>query len=233
MFKRLSSQKIKLFLQKDNGNILNFIYNSLKILSSITTADISPDKINISLLSLSTKILLNITYYKELTNLLLENKEYFNMILSIFSFIISSKEINTIYDEALNIILKIIFNIISNKHKLFISYIISNNLHLGIKNKINYYVNSHFINEKIFISLMNIIEALFDSQIKDKIKTPILKLDMDNNGFNDVIINAIVVFEKNETIKKKCNEFCDKYYPNEPKENFVQLSNFNFFDLNL
>ena len=233
LFKRLSSQKIKLFLQKDNGNILNFIYNSLKILSSITTADISPDKINISLLSLSTKILLNITYYKELTNLLLENKDYFNMILSIFSFIISSKEINTIYDESLNIILKIVFNIISNKHKLFISYIISNNLHLGIKNKINYYVSSHFINEKIFISLMNIIEALLDSQIKDKIKTPILKLDMDNNGFNDVIINAIVVFEKNETIKKKCNEFCDKYYPNEPKENFVQLSNFNFFDLNL
>ena len=39
----------------------------------IEKADISPDKINISLLSLSTKILLNITYYKELTNLLLEN----------------------------------------------------------------------------------------------------------------------------------------------------------------
>ena len=106
-------------------------------------------------------------------------------------------------------------------------------MHLGIKNKINYYVSCHFINEKIFISLMNIIGALFDSQTKDKMKTKFLKLDMDNNGFNNVIINAIVVFGKNEIIKKKCNEFCDKYYPNEPKENFVQLSNFDFFDLNL
>ena len=233
LFKRLNSQKIKLFLQKDDGNILNFIYNSLKILSTISTGNNTLDKINIPLLSLSAKILLNITYYKELTNLLLENKEYLNMILSIFSYIISSKEINTIYDDALNNILKIVFNIISNKHKLFISYIISNNMHLGIKNKINYYVSCHFINEKIFISLMNIIGALFDSQTKDKMKTKFLKLDMDNNGFNNVIINAIVVFEKNEIIKKKCNEFCDKYYPNEPKENFVQLSNFDFFDLNL
>ena len=138
-----------------------------------------------------------------------------------------------IYDDTYNIILKIVNNIISNKHKLFISYIISNNLHLEIKNKINYFVNTHFINEKIFISLMNIIGSLFDSQKKDKMKTQFVKLDMDNNRFNEIIISVINVFGNNEVISKKCNEFFDNYYPNEPRDNFIQLSNFNFLDLNL
>ena len=80
---------------------------------------------------------MTITFHKELTNLFLENKDYFNLIISIFSYIVSSKEINSVYDETFNIILKIVNNIISNKHKLFISYIVSNNLHLSIKNKTN------------------------------------------------------------------------------------------------
>ena len=145
----------------------------------------------------------------------------------------SSKEINSVYDETFNIILKIVNNIISNKHKLFISYIVSNNLHLSIKNKINYYVTCHLINEKIFISLMNIISALFDSQKKDKMKTQFVKLDLDNNRFNEIIFNVIINFGNNENINKKCNEFFDNYYPNESRENFLQLSNFNFLDLNL
>ena len=129
--------------------------------------------------------------------------------------------------------MKIVINIISNKHKLFISYIVSNNLHLSIKNKINYYVTCHLINEKIFISLMNIISALFDSQKKDKMKTQFVKLDLDNNRFNEIIFNIIINFGNNENINKKCNEFFDNYYPNESRENFLQLSNFNFLDLNL
>ena len=233
LFKNTNSIKIKLFLQKDNGNILNYIYNSLKLLPPLSNSLIANNEINTSLLSLCANILQNITYHKELTNLFLENKDYFNIIISIFSFIVSCKEVNTIHDKTFNIILKIVNNIISNKHKLFISYIISNNLHLAIKNKINYYVNTHFINEKIFVSLINIIGALFDSQIKDKMKTQFVKLDMDNNKFNEIIINVINVFGKNENIKKKCNEFFDNYYPNEPRENFLQLSNFNFLDLNL
>jgi len=233
LFKICPSQKVKLFLQKDNGKVFNFIYNSLKLLPPISMINITLDKINISFISLCAKILQNIAYHKELTNLFLENKEYNDMIISIFSYIISSKEINTIYDEAYNIILKIVENIIRNNHKLFITYIISNNMHLGIKNKINYYVNSHFINEKIFVSLLNIIGALFDSQKDDEKKARFLKSEMNFNGLKEVIINVIVVFGKNEVIKKKCNKFCDDYYPNEPRENFVQLSNFNFLDLNL
>jgi len=248
LFKALNSLKIKLFLQKDNGNLLNYIYNSLKLISDScenilgnqvlgTNQEIMmnqfSEKLNLNLLALCAKILLTITFHKELTNLFLENKDYFNLIISIFSYIVSSKEIKSIYDETFNIILKIVNNIISNKHKLFISHIVSNNLHLSIKNKINYYLNCQFINEKIFISLMNIISALFDSQKKDKLKTQFVKLDLDNNKFNEIIFNIIINFGKNENINKKCNEFFDNYYPNESRDNFLQLSNFNFLDLNL
>ena len=248
LFKALNSLKIKLFLQKDNGNLLNYIYNSLKLISDScenilgnqvlgTNQEIMmnqfSEKLNLNVLALCAKILLTITFHKELTNLFLENKDYFNLIISIFSYIVSSKEIKSIYDETFNIILKIVNNIISNKHKLFISHIVSNNLHLSIKNKINYYLNCQFINEKIFISLMNIISALFDSQKKDKLKTQFVKLDLDNNKFNEIIFNVIINFGKNENINKKCNEFFDNYYPNESRENFLQLSNFNFLDLNL
>ena len=248
LFKSLNSLKIKLFLQKDNGNLLNYIYNSLKLISDScenilgnqvlgTNQEIMmnqfSEKLNLNVLALCAKILLTITFHKELTNLFLENKDYFNLIISIFSYIVSSKEIKSIYDETFNIILKIVNNIISNKHKLFISHIVSNNLHLSIKNKINYYLNCQFINEKIFISLMNIISALFDSQKKDKLKTQFVKLDLDNNKFNEIIFNIIINFGKNENINKKCNEFFDNYYPNESRDNFLQLSNFNFLDLNL
>ena len=248
LFKALNSLKIKLFLQKDNGNLLNYIYNSLKLISDScenilgnqvlgTNQEIMmnqfSEKLNLNVLALCAKILLTITFHKELTNLFLENKDYFNLIISIFSYIVSSKEIKSIYDETFNIILKIVNNIISNKHKLFISHIVSNNLHLSIKNKINYYLNCQFINEKIFISLMNIISALFDSQKKDKLKTQFVKLDLDNNKFNEIIFSVIINFGKNENINKKCNEFFDNYYPNESRDNFLQLSNFNFLDLNL
>ena len=248
LFKTLNSAKIQLFLQKDNGNLINFIYDSLKLIPSshtnffgnhiqgnIQTTIPNPfcEKLNLNILELCAKILLTITFHKELTNLFLENKDYFNLIISIFSYIVSSKEINSIYDETFNIILKIVNNIISNKHKLFISYIVSNNLHLSIKNKINYYATCHLINEKIFISLMNIINALLDSQKKDKMKTQFVKLDLDNNRFNEIIFNVIINFGNNENINKKCNEFFDNYYPNESRENFLQLSNFNFLDLNL
>ena len=248
LFKALNSLKIKLFLQKDNGNLLNYIYNSLKLISDScenilgnqvlgTNQEIMmnqfSEKLNLNVLALCAKILLTITFHKELTNLFLENKDYFNLIISIFSYIVSSKEIKSIYDETFNIILKIVNNIISNKHKLFISHIVSNNLHLSIKNKINYYLNCQFINEKIFISLVNIISALFDSQKKDKLKTQFVKLDLDNNKFNEIIFNIIINFGKNENINKKCNEFFDNYYPNESRDNFLQLSNFNFLDLNL
>ena len=232
IFKNLNSGKIHLFLQKDNGNLMSFIYDSLKLIPNsptnyfgnqitgnmhTTMPNPFSEKLNLNILELCAKILLTITFHKELTNLFLENKDYFNLIISIFSYIVSSKEINSVYDETFNIILKIVNNIISNKHKLFISYIVSNNLHLSIKNKINYYVTCHLINEKIFISLMNIISALFDSQKKDKMKTQFVKLDLDNNRFNEIIFNVIINFGNNENINKKCNEFFDNYYPNESR----------------
>ena len=230
LFKTFNSQKIKDFLINYIGNLLTFINDSLNLNNFLV---LNPDKIYLELVSSCAKILLTITYHKELTYLFLENKEYFNLIQSLFSYIISIKEITTSYDEIFNIILKIVNNIINNNHKLFISYIISNNLHLSIKNKFNHYINSDIINEKIFISLIDIIGSLFDSQKNDKIKTEFVKLDMDNNRFKEIIINIIKKFGKNDNINKKCNSFLDIYYPNEPKQNFLQLSNFDFLGLNL
>lgn len=247
IFKNINSKEIKIFLEKDNGNLLNVIKSSLIILSNLNINNINNnmniEKKNLNIISLNTKILLTITYHKDLTDLFLENKEYFNLIISIFSHIISSRDINnnlfidyeyiSKLNEAYNVILKIVNNIIKNKHKLFISQIISNNFHLGIKDKFDHYVINNYINEKHFISLINIIGSLYDNQKKDKIKTELVKLDLDNNRFNDIILGIIKKFGENENIKYKCNNFLNIYYPSEPQKNFLQLSEFNFLNLNI
>ena len=240
VYKNINSEQIKIFLEKDNGNLLNLIQSSLKIIydigyiNNINNPSLNY-KYNFNLFLLNTQILLTITYHKELTNLLLESKEYFNLIMSIFSYFVSCN--NNLFDDKLNEIynniLKIVNNIIKNEHKLFISQIISNNLHLRIKDKFFYYLNYNCINEKHFISLINIIASLYDNQKKDKLKTELVKLDLDNNRFNDVIIGIIKKYDKNKNIKNKCNDFLNTYYPGEPQKNFLQLSDFNFLDLNI
>ena len=240
VYKNINSEQIKIFLEKDNGNLLNLIQSSLKIIydigyiNNINNPNLNY-KYNFNLFLLNTQILLTITYHKDLTNLLLESKEYFNLIMNIFSYFVSCN--NNLFDDKLNEIynniLKIVNNIIKNEHKLFISQIISNNLHLRIKDKFFYYLNYNCINEKHFISLINIIASLYDNQKKDKLKTELVKLDLDNNRFNDVIIGIIKKYDKNKNIKNKCNDFLNTYYPGEPQKNFLQLSDFNFLDLNI
>ena len=240
LYKNINSQQIKVFLEKDNGNVLNLLLNSLKYISNIINCDnntnITNFKNSLNLILLNAKILLTITYHKDLTDLLLENKEYFNLIIKIFTNIISSKNVvsNEVQiDEIYNIILKIVNNIIKNEHKLFISQIISNNIHLGIKDKFYLYINCNCINEKHFISLINIIASLYDNQKKDKLKTELVKLDLDNNRFNDIIIGIIKKYGENKIINDKCTNFLDIYYQSEPQKNFLQLSNFNFLNMNL
>ncbi len=243
LYKNINSQQIKSFLEKDNGNLLNLILYCLKTLSNAQNSNnnnhISGEKICLNLILLTNKILLTITYHKDLADLFLENKEFFNLIVNIFTSIVSSNVIfdnndnNNKINEIYNIILKIVNNIIKNEHKLFISQIISNNLHLGIKDKFDNYINNNMINEKHFISLFNIIGSLYDNQKKYKIKTQLVKLDLDNNRFNDIIIGIIKKFGENKNINDKCNSFLDIYYPNEPKKNFLQLSNFNFLNLQI
>ena len=141
---------------------------------------------------------------------MLENKEYSILIINIFSNFISSKNVlsnEAQLDEIYNIILKIVNNIIKNEHKLFISQIISNNMHLLIKDKFYFYINCNCINEKHFISFINIIASLYDNQKKDKLKTELVKLDFDNNIFNDIIIGIIKKFGENKTINDKCTIF--------------------------
>ena len=243
LYKKIDSQTIKTFIEKDNGKILNLIVYSLKLISILQNPSniksLDNEKKSLNLISLTAKILLTITYHKDLTDLFLENKEYFDLIINVFSLIVFSNnipnnsdtnyKINGIY----NTFLKIVDNIIKNEHKLFISQIISNNLHLGIKDKFFSYINNNSINERHFISLINIIGSLYENQKKYKLKTQLVKLDLDNNRLNDIIIGIIKKFGENKNINDKCNIFLDKYYPNEPIKNFLQLSDFNFLDLNI
>ena len=243
LYKKIDSQTIKTFIEKDNGKILNLILYSLKLISILQNPSniksLDNEKKSLNLISLTAKILLTITYHKDLTDLFLENKEYFDLIINVFSLIVFSNnipnnsdtnyKINGIY----NTFLKIVDNIIKNEHKLFISQIISNNLHLGIKDKFFSYINNNSINERHFISLINIIGSLYENQKKYKLKTQLVKLDLDNNRLNDIIIGIIKKFGENKNINDKCNIFLDKYYPNEPIKNFLQLSDFNFLDLNI
>ena len=243
LYKKIDSQTIKTFIEKDNGNILNLILYSLKLLSILQNPSniksLDNEKKSLNLIFLTAKILLTITYHKDLTDLFLENKEYFDLIINAFSLIVCSKDIpnnsdaNYRINGIYNTFLKIVDNIIKNEHKLFISQIISNNLHLGIKDKFFSYINNNRINERHFISLINIIGSLYENQKKYKLKTQLVKLDLDNNRLNDIIIGIIKKFGENKNINDKCNIFLDKYYPNEPIKNFLQLSDFNFLDLNL
>jgi hypothetical protein len=243
LYKKIDSQTIKTFIEKDNGKILNLILNSLKIISILQNPNnfksLDNEKKSLNLIFLTAKILLTITYHKDLTDLFLENKEYFELIINAFSLIVSSNDIpnnsdtNYRINGIYNTFLKIVDNIIKNEHKLFISQIISNNLHLGIKDKFYSYINNNSINERHFISLINIIGSLYENQKKYKLKTQLVKLDLDNNRLNDIIIGIIKKFGENKNINDKCNIFLDKYYPNEPIKNFLQLSDFNFLDLNI
>lgn len=243
LYKKIDSQTIKTFIEKDNGNILNLILYSLKLLSILQNPSniksLDNEKKSLNLIFLTAKILLTITYHKDLTDLFLENKEYFDLIINAFSLIVCSNDIpnnsdtNYRINGIYNTFLKIVDNIIKNEHKLFISQIISNNLHLGIKDKFFSYINNNRINERHFISLINIIGSLYENQKKYKLKTQLVKLDLDNNRLNDIIIGIIKKFGENKNINDKCNIFLDKYYPNEPIKNFLQLSDFNFLDLNL
>ena len=243
LYKKIDSQTIKTFIEKDNGKILNLILYSLKLISILQNPSniksLDNEKKSLNLISLTAKILLTITYHKDLTDLFLENKEYFDLIINAFSLIVSSNDIpnnsdtNYRINGIYNTFLKIVDNIIKNEHKLFISQIISNNLHLGIKDKFFSYINNNSINERHFISLINIIGSLYENQKKYKLKTQLVKLDLDNNRLNDIIIGIIKKFGENKNINDKCNIFLDKYYPNEPIKNFLQLSDFNFLDLNI
>ena len=97
-------------------------------------------------------------------------------------------------------------------------------MHLAIKDKFYNYINCKCINEDHFISLINIIGSLYDYQKSDKLKTELVKLDLDNNKFHDIIIGIIKQFGENKNIHTKCTNFLEIYYPAEPQENFIQLS---------
>ena len=233
LFKHMNSQEIKLFLEKDGGNLLNIIKYTLIFFANINNGNLASGKNKFGFFLLNTKILLTITFHEELTYLLLENKEYFNLIISTFSSVFHSNEINNSIEdyetllEVFNTILKIIINIIKNDHKLFVSQLIRNNFHLIIKDKFTQYIKINNINENHFKSFINIIGSLYDYQKKDKLKTEIVKLDLDNNKFSDIINDILKTFSHNDNITKECINFLDSYYSSVTQKKFFTLSEYD------
>jgi len=74
---------------------------------------------------------------------------------------------------------------------------------------------------------------LYDYQKKDKLKTELVKLDLDNNKFNDIIVGIIKKYGENKCIHDKCINFLNIYYPSEQQNNFLQSSEFYFLKLNI
>jgi hypothetical protein len=222
IFINSNNEGIKLFLQKDNGTILNLILFSLKLLTNMFSNNdiINKDK-KIKMFYESISILLLITTYQDLTQSLLENKKCITLIIDTFSSIISYdfNINNPLLNEICTNIYQIVCNIIRWQHKIFLSHFKYNNIHLKIKNKFDFYLRTNYINEIQFIWLMDIIGYIFENEKNNCFEKEKIKSDLDNNNFYDVITNILVKFYNNN-IHNKIMGFLIIYYPNNNNNNF-------------
>ena len=243
IFKTLSSQEILYYLNIKNNNrstnnIINLILNSLTILSQMKYDNSSIFINNMQIILLSLKILLTLSFHKELTNSLLENKTYINLIVNIFNNFLTNNDnlinnSNIYYDKQINVIMMIVINIIKNEYLFFISLLISNNIHLKINQKFNYFLSNKVnVNEETFVNLLNIIISLLDNEKKANLKTEITKIDLSNNGICDNITGIMKKFSGDNLINQKCSNFLEVYYPEQSQiqMNIIELSNFNFIN---
>ena len=216
IFKNINNERIKLFLQKDNGSLLNLILFSLRILSNINSnnKNIYNNEIKLKLFLESVNILLIITTYKDLTYMLLENKKCIFNLFEAFNNLISIRknEDNLLLNEICNTIYIIINNIILSEHQIFIYKFKEKQLHLKIKDKIDYYGLNNYINERVFLNLINIVIALYENDKKKNFKKESFKNDLDNNKFYDSILTITLKFNNNENIHNKCINFIAHYY---------------------
>lgn len=221
IFNNLNGDGIKYFLQKDNGSILNLILFSLKILSSmISNNNISNNNVKYKLFSESIKILLKLSSYKDLTYLLLENKKCVYLIIDTFkSFVSSHLQINNLLlNEMCSNIYQIVNNIIIYEHRKFISLFKYNNLHLKINSKFEFYANSNYFESNHFISLINIIQCLFEDEKKNNFNQDSIKLDLDNNNFYNIIMKILLKYNSDD-IHNTLIKFIGIYYPNNQQNN--------------
>ena len=245
IFTTLSSQEILYYLNIKNNdstntnNIINLVLNSLTNLSQINSNNIFNNNMQIILLSL--KVLLTLSFHKELTNSLLENKIYMNLLMNIFNNFLNDTNnlINNniiYYENQMIVVMMIINNIIKNEYYFFISLLINNNIHLKINKKFNFFLSNKInLNEEIFVSLLDIIISLFDNEKKARLKTEIIKMDLNNNGLYDNILGIMKKFGVNSLINQKCTNFLEVYYPEQSQiqMNIIELTNFKFINLGI
>ena len=245
IFKTLTSKEILYYLNIKNNdntntnNIINIILNSLTNLSQLNYNN-NIFSINMPVILLSLKILLTLSFHRELTNSLLENKIYMDLLVNIFNNFLTNNNIiknnNICYENQMIVIIMIINNIIKNEYLFFISLLISNNIHLKINQKLNFFFSTEInLSEELFTSLLDIIISLLDNEKKAKLKTEIIKIDLNNNGLFDNIIGIMKKYDGNNLINQKCANFLEIYYPEQSQiqMNFIDLSNFKFINFGI
>ena len=91
------------------------------------------------------------------------------------------------------------------------------------------------LNEELFTCLLDIIISLLDNEKKAKLKTEIIKIDLNNNGLFDNIIGIMKKYDGNSLINQKCANFLEIYYPEQSQiqMNFIDLSNFKFINFGI
>ena len=229
MFSNMDNKQIFSFLTKEKDITLNIILFWLKFLSNENNIiKIKDDKTKLKLISLAMKIIIPITSYQDLTFAFLENKKCLNFIINCLNnFLklnISNQQLMIYFNQnndnislidLENIFLEIANNIINNSHKEFASIFYKNKLHLSLANTLECYSKNNFIiNEILFTNILKIIAALFEYEKKLNTNTTIIKNELGNMNFFNIILNIQANNNNFPNIVNICNNFNAIYYNN-------------------
>ena len=229
MFSNMDNKQIFSFLTKEKDITLNIILFWLKFLSNENNIiKIKDDKTKLKLISLAMKIIIPITSYQDLTFAFLENKKCLNFIINCLNnFLklnISNQQLMIYFNQnndnislidLENIFLEIANNIINNRHEEFASIFYKNKLHLSLANTLECYSKNNFIiNEILFTNILKIIAALFEYEKKLNTNTTIIKNELGNMNFFNIILNIQANNNNFPNIVNICNNFNAIYYNN-------------------
>ena len=229
MFSNMDNKQIFSFLTKEKDITLNIILFWLKFLSNENNIiKIKDDKTKLKLISLAMKIIIPITSYQDLTFAFLENKKCLNFIINCLNnFLklnISNQQLMIYFNQnndnislidLENIFLEIANNIINNSHEEFASIFYKNKLHLSLANTLECYSKNNFIiNEILFTNILKIIAALFEYEKKLNTNTTIIKNELGNMNFFNIILNIQANNNNFPNIVNICNNFNAIYYNN-------------------
>ena len=229
MFSNMDNKQIFSFLTKEKDITLNIILFWLKFLSNENNIiKIKDDKTKLKLISLAMKIIIPITSYQDLTFAFLENKKCLNFIINCLNnFLklnISNQQLMLYFNQngdnislidLENIFLEIANNIINNSHEEFASIFYKNKLHLSLANTLECYSKNNFIiNEILFTNILKIIAALFEYEKKLNTNTTIIKNELGNMNFFNIILNIQANNNNFPNIVNICNNFNAIYYNN-------------------